>query len=603
MIACFASNVFANLVVGDPLLGALGLSLCNSLEISIVCAAMRRWCKASVDLTDMRTLARFALVGGLVGPALAGLLASLLVSSDLGHWPPITWLSWTVTDSLGLLIATPAIMILAGRRHNRIATSTQDLIEHFAVLAIGTLLTALVFMQSQFPFLFLISPFVVVAAFRLGPVGTAISTILIAIVSSIATSAGSGPIQLVHGDLTVQLLILQLFLAVNFGMGLPIAAALETRERLRNELAESRDFIRSILERMEEIVFRTDADGSWTYLNPAWEVAMGMSVEDCLGKKAVDFVHPDDRPAQMQATDVLASGQRTDGRIRLRFINAESVARQMEINFRGVYSADTGYAGSNGSMSDVTDHEEAEAKLKQAQATLIHVSRLSAMGAMASTLAHELNQPLAAVANYARGLKQLIAAGEWSAPRVLTQTLDEIDLGVVRAGDIVRRLRAMVERGEIERTVENLPLLIEEACAIGLIDASEAGVSYNFGFDPSATSVFVDRVQIQQVLINLLRNAVEAMTDCRDRQILISTRLCDAFCEVTVHDSGKGIREDMRAGLFTPFNGSKDTGLGVGLSISRTIIEAHGGQIWVEEGLVGGAAFKMTLPVHGVQSR
>jgi two-component system, LuxR family, sensor kinase FixL len=467
----------------------------------------------------------------------------------------------------------------------------------FLVLGAGTLVTALVFSQSRFPYLFLVSPFVVVAAFRLGAVGTAVSTILIAIVSSIATSIGHGPIQLVNGDTATKLLVLQLFLATNFGMGLPIAAALAGRERLRAELAQSRDFVQSIVETMNEIVFRADAQGRWTFLNPAWEAIMGFTVEQSLGMLAVDFLHPDDKLSGTESVAALATGNVSLGRSRRRFVNASGVLRQMEVSFRPLFNSNGVYVGTNGSMRDVTDHEAADAGLKQAQPELIHVSRLSAMGAMASTLAHELNQPLGAVANYARGLKRLLAKGDWKVPAIVADTLVEIDEGVVRAGEIVRRLRALVERGDIDRKFENVPELIRESCGIGLVDAKLRGIDLHFEFDPQALSVFVDRIQIQQVLVNLLRNAVDAMADSKIRQIVISTKLTGVFCEIGLQDSGPGIDEDVRQRLFAPFNTSKQSGLGIGLSICRTIIEAHGGQIWCDDAIKNGTKFRLQLPV------
>ncbi len=596
LIACFSTNVIANVTVGDRLFDAVGLSICNTLEVTVVCVLMRRWCGATVDLSDMRALARFAFAGGVAGPGVAGLFATMLVSWRVGHFDPGTWLSWSVTDALGLLICTPATMILARHGDSVARVSAKRLFEFLLVLAIGSGVTALVFGQSQYPYLFLVSPFVVVAAFRLGSVGTAVATILIAIVSSIATSLGSGPIQLVHGDLSTKLLVLQLFLATNFGMGLPIAAALEGRERLRAELGQSRDVVQSIIETMNEIIFMTDARGNWTFLNPAWQAILGFSVEQSLGHNAIDFLHPDEMSSGQQSLAALAAAKVSSGRSRRRFLNISGAVRQMEVSFRALYDAEGTYLGTTGNMRDVTERESAEADLKQAQAELIHVSRLSAMGAMASTLAHELNQPLGAVANYVRGLRRLLARDGWDAPPVFAQTLIDIDEGVVRAGEIVRRLRALVERGEVDRKVENVAQLIRESCGIGLVDATLRGVRHRFDFDPATDSIFVDRIQVQQVLVNLLRNAVEAMDQSPTRQIVISTLVQDAFCEIGVHDTGPGVSGAARDRLFVPFNTSKDSGLGIGLSISRTIVEAHGGQIWYEPGILGGGTFRLTLP-------
>lgn len=251
-----------------------------------------------------------------------------------------------------------------------------------------------------------------------------------------------------------------------------------------------------------------------------------------------------------------------------------------------------------GFIRDLTEKEHDELRLKELQAELVHVSRLSAMGTMASTLAHELNQPLTAIANYLETTRDLVD-GEGDIPRnILHEALTEAANETLRAGYIVRRLRDFVARGEVEKTVEDLPRLVDEAGKLALIGARERGVRSFFTFDAAATPTLVDRVQIQQVLVNIMRNAIEAMADSEVRELRVSTRLRpDEMIEIAVEDSGPGIAEDVMPRLFQAFVSSKSDGMGLGLSICRTIVEAHGGRIWVEDGPGGGAVFRFTL-VH-----
>jgi two-component system sensor kinase FixL len=220
------------------------------------------------------------------------------------------------------------------------------------------------------------------------------------------------------------------------------------------------------------------------------------------------------------------------------------------------------------------------------------------MGEMASSLAHELNQPLSAIANYLKGAKRMLASRTMPDLGVLREALDEAGDQALRAGDIIRRLRDFVARGETETRVESLSKLLEEAGALALVGAKEHNIRVNFRLDPRADLAFANKVQVQQVVLNLIRNAVEAMTDAGSpqRELTISSKPADDdMVEVSVADTGTGIAPTIADQLFQPFVTTKRQGMGVGLSISRTIIEAHGGRIWVETNPGGGTAFKITL--------
>lgn len=249
-----------------------------------------------------------------------------------------------------------------------------------------------------------------------------------------------------------------------------------------------------------------------------------------------------------------------------------------------------------GFIRDLTERHKTEERLESLQSELIHVSRVSAMGTMASTLAHELNQPLTAVANYVEAIRDMLAKPEPDDLPMIREALDDTAKEALRAGHIVRRLRDFVARGEVEKTIENLPILINEAAVLGLIGAREKAVEPRFDLDPYASPVLVDKVQIQQVLINLIRNAVEAMADGPVKQLTVSSRPdAPGFVRVVVADTGPGISPDVAAQLFTAFVSTKAEGMGLGLSICRTIVEANGGRIWAQPGEAGGTEFHFTL--------
>ncbi|MGE4480903.1 PAS domain-containing sensor histidine kinase [Acidocella sp.] len=249
-----------------------------------------------------------------------------------------------------------------------------------------------------------------------------------------------------------------------------------------------------------------------------------------------------------------------------------------------------------GFVRDLTERQETQARLHELQAELAHMSRFTAMGEMASTLAHELNQPLTAIATYLNGCRRLLDRHAGNEPAMLRDGIERAAEQALRAGQIIRRLREFVSRGETDRRAESLPKLIEEASALALIGARENGVRVSFAFHPDCPCVVADKVQVQQVLVNLIRNAMEAMQDLEPRAITLSTiPLPGGMTRIEVADSGPGIAPDVAARLFQPFITTKAYGMGVGLSVSRTIIEAHGGKLWAESRAGGGAVFAFTL--------
>jgi two-component system sensor kinase FixL len=250
-----------------------------------------------------------------------------------------------------------------------------------------------------------------------------------------------------------------------------------------------------------------------------------------------------------------------------------------------------------GFIRDLSERQSTEARLQELQAELVHMSRLTALGEMSSALAHELNQPLAAIANYLKGVRRLLepTASDPAQARV-QDALDRATEQALRAGEIIRRLRDFIRRGEAEQRVESMAKIVEEASALALVGVKEHGVRVSFKLDAYVDLVMADRVQVEQVLINLMRNAVEAMVGLPRRELLVSTTASpDNMLVVSVSDTGPGLAEEVAAKLFQPFVTTKATGMGVGLSICRTIIDGHGGKIWAERSPDGGAMFHFSL--------
>jgi two-component system sensor kinase FixL len=371
-----------------------------------------------------------------------------------------------------------------------------------------------------------------------------------------------------------------------------------TDRRAAEEAVLSREsHLRSILSTVPDAMVVIDDRGAILSFSTAAERLFGYSEAELLGVNVSRLMPSPDRERHDDyITRYMQTGEkRIIGIGRVVFAQRKDGSTfPMELSIgettEGAQRLFTGF------IRDLTERQRTEQKLETLQSELIHVSRVSAMGTMASTLAHELNQPITAVTNYFEGVRDLLANPNPDDLPMIRDALDDGAKEALRAGYIVRRLRDFVARGEVEKTVEKLPPLINEAAVLGLMGARERGVEPRFDLDPYASPVLVDKVQIQQVLINLIRNAVEAMAQSPVRKLTVSTRLDQpGFVRVVVADTGPGVAPRVAEQLFTAFVSTKAEGMGLGLSICRTIIEANGGRIWMEPAQGGGAEFHFTL--------
>lgn len=245
---------------------------------------------------------------------------------------------------------------------------------------------------------------------------------------------------------------------------------------------------------------------------------------------------------------------------------------------------------------EIAEQERASARFRDLQLELFHAARLSAAGQMAAALAHELNQPLTAATISLNTARRILADGTIDSRDSAREVLEEAAGQTLRAGHIIHRLRDFVAGGEAERSEENVASMIEEAGALALTGATALGAEVRFRFDPRAEAVLADRIQIQQVLVNLMRNGLEAISGSSRRDLTVSTKRLDHWTvEIGVADSGPGIDQEVLDRLFEPFVSTKRGGMGLGLWVSRAIVEAHGGRIRAEQVPDGGTVFRFTL--------
>jgi two-component system, LuxR family, sensor kinase FixL len=369
-----------------------------------------------------------------------------------------------------------------------------------------------------------------------------------------------------------------------------------TINQTKRTLDEREAHLRSILDTVLDATVVIEQDGTIVSFNSAAVRQFGYREDEVVGQN-VRMLMPDPYRSEHDGyiqrylltgdkriigVDRVVVGRRKDGS-----------TFPMKLAVGEMRSGDRTYF--TGFIRDLTEREQSAARLEEIQSELARLARLNELGEMASTLAHELNQPLSAIANYAQGC--LMDVNESTEPSTRI-ALEEIAKQSLRAGQIIRHLREFVMRGDTEKAPEDIRKLVEEAGALALVGSRERGVRSVFDFAPGAGLVTADRVQIQQVLTNLMRNAIEAMRDSEKRLLTVRTSPANSKVLIEVSDTGPGIPDEIAPQLFQPFVTTKAGGMGIGLSISKKIVEAHGGTIEVRRNSDGGATFRFTLPAY-----
>lgn len=363
--------------------------------------------------------------------------------------------------------------------------------------------------------------------------------------------------------------------------------------------SDSETHLRSILATVPDAMIVIDEQGLILSFSAAAEKLFGFSEAEVVGENVSMLMPSPDR----ERHDGYLDHYRTTGERKIIGIGRVTAARHRDgYTFPIELSIGEAWLGEKriftGFIHDITHRQETELRLQDLQSELAHVGRISEMGTLASSLAHELNQPLTAVTNYCESARDLLASNpDAETLDVIRGALDDAAKQAIRAGQIVSRLRDFISDGATERRIESLPRLVTEANALALVGSREHGIEVQVQLDPRADVILVDRIQIQQVLVNLIRNAIDAMVDSPVRSLTIRTDLePDDFVSVSIEDSGSGISDAVASQLFQPFVTTKKTGMGIGLSICRTIVESHGGRIWFEPAPDAGTIFHFTLP-------
>ena len=369
-----------------------------------------------------------------------------------------------------------------------------------------------------------------------------------------------------------------------------------TNEELQARSIEANAvLLRSILEIVPDALVVIDVEGRILMFSHAAETMFGYTEAEVVGRNVSMLMPEGDRSAHdvhMRRYSMTGAG-RVMGKKR-RLIGRRKDGTEFPHTLELAEAIGGGQRMVAGFMQDLTGQEAADEKLEQLQRELAHISRVYEMGTLASTIAHELNQPLMAATNIVQTAADILKEREPASRIALAEALDEAGRETLRAGEILRRLRSFLSRGDLEKTLEDAGKLAEDAVYFVAPRARYRNIDCVVDCAPGIPPILVDRVQIQQVILNLVKNAVQSVDN--DGRVTVTVSAEPGKIRFCVTDTGPGVPPDRVARLFEPFSTTKTEGMGLGLPICRSIIEAHGGVIWYEPVSAGGAAFIFTLP-------
>ena len=599
LVAVSPVHIFVQLEDGVPGLGVLSQLIGNFGQALVAAISVRYFVKGELHLDNFRAVIVFTLCAMLLAPFLvSGIAAYLYV---LSGWEQDYWYAWrarVLSNALSTLtIIPPVLMVFGGIA--KIQNWPRWRYVEFGLLMAGVVVAGFIAFgrQASVPtLLYAPLPFLLWAAVRFEVGVLSLSLLVAAYLAFLNTSSGQGPFatqSAAENALSLQLFLIMISLPLIF-----LAGLISERRDKESALRESEARYRALVMASANMVWRANAEGEGFFVTSGWHDLTGQSeqeMSDCGWLKAL---HPEDRKRSERLWKQAMTQKRmyeNEFRVRAR----DGSYRYFHVQAVPVVAPDSRVHEWVGAAVDITERKEAALAAQRHLNQLAHVARVTTMGELAASLAHELNQPLTAILSNAQAAQRFLAANPADLGEV-RDILRDIVQDNSRAGEVIRRLRELAKKGDLEVAVLDLPALVRDVVLLIHSDAVLHNVNIVLEIDPGAPQIQGDKVQLQQVILNLLLNAFQAMKDCpvNERQVTIRTELGDNHMAIiAVHDRGVGLGGDQLEKIFQPFYTTKDNGLGMGLAISRSIIEAHGGRLWAQNNPDQGATFHFTVPI------
>ncbi|HEX5219018.1 MAG TPA: MASE1 domain-containing protein [Verrucomicrobiae bacterium] len=598
VLAGYSSSIIRDAQAGFPAQAFLFIGA-GLLEIVGAALVIRRYLSPIKMFDSLRELALYLAIA-VIGAPMVSAFVSAFAGGTANYW--FFWRVWYLSEALACLMLAPAILSwITLARHK---SGTIPMARRVEGTVLVTILAGVCFFAFTgnvqtghgIPALvYLPLPFLLWAAVRFGPLGVNTALLIVACLSISGAVHARGPF--VYSDETKGVLSLQLFLAT-LSLPLMLLAAVIQESRARAQvLRESEARFRSMADTSPVMIWMSGPDQKSEYFNKRWLDFTGRTLEQELGEGWIEGVHPDDRPRCLRIYHESLDARKP--------FEMEYRLRHKDGHYRWVFGCgvprfmpDGSFVGYIGSCLDIAERKDAELQLQEQRAEVTHLSRVAVVGELSGAVAHELNQPLTAILSNAQAAQRRLAQEPIDLDEIrdiLTDIVNEDK----RAGEIIRRLRALLKKGEMQLQPLSLNELANDTVMLAHGDFVSRGIVVSTKLAADLPVVRGDRVQLQQVLLNLISNACDAMRDNApsERRLEIATHSNGSgTVEVAVTDEGPGIAPEARDRLFEPFVTTKKEGLGLGLTICRTIVKAHGGRLWSDNNPVRGAAFYVSLP-------
>mgnify|MGYP003583076922 CR=1 FL=1 len=604
ILAGFLAELVGNVVwFNNPLAAAVLIFGGNALEALVGAWLVNRACGRPVRQDTLQEVLAFVVLGACVAPLISATIGAATVSLVIqsqgfrGAWP----LFW-IGDATGVLIVAPLAVAIIQNWGRDAHLSRARWIEAI-VLALIFLGIAALSLGGSLPFAFIIMPPLLWAAVRFEFKGAAVMLALLALVTAVFTVSGASQFA---GDSESQRhkqIMLQLFLAISAFSALVVAAISRQHQLALITLRQSEGSLRDLLRTLPIQIWCTNPEGKPIYFSQQLQEFLGFDVGDKdatgtprLSSVLTAIVHPDDLDAVSAG---LANSFRTGEPFALKHRQRrhDGQYRWFETRATAMRNSDRAIVQWNGVCFDIDEQVRAEDSLRGASDKLSHAAQLASLAELSASIAHEVNQPLAAIIANSHACRRWLRGGAPNIERAMT-TVERITRDANSAADVVVRVRALFRRAPQARSYESINSLIIEVCRLLADKTASQGIRIETQLEAALPSTSVDRVQVQQLLVNLIRNGIEAMESSGADSRSIHVRSCRAGTDslrVEVRDFGSGFRDLESA--FSPFVTTKPNGMGMGLAICRSIIEAHGGRLWASNNEAGGATVTFTLPL------
>ncbi len=581
----------------------LGFSLGSTVEAMLGAWLLRRVVHLQPRFGRLRDVFGLAL-GGAAAAAAAGAvfeLGGLALGGTTGDPAALWWVCW-LGRGLGILLVTPVLLAWTAppvaawppRAAGELALLT-GLVVAVSALVFGSMAER--HMVSPLPYT--LFPLLLWAALRFGPRET-VSVMLIGAAFAVwGTANGNGPFMV--GSRDQNMVSLYLYLALTSVAAMALAAAIKERERAEEVLRESEEKYRLLVENQTDLVVKLDADQRVLFVSPSYCDLFGRREAELLSQPFRPEAAEDDSGGLRRAWAALFVPP-FQGHYEERALT-NAGWRWIAWSAKAVRDAAGAVKEVVAAGRDVTERKRAEEQSRQHLQQLAHVARISALGEMATAIAHEINQPLTAILSYTQASQRLLAA-DGADRDELRHAMQRVAAQAQRAGEIIRRLRSFVSKEETQTQAVDVNYLVTEIAGLARPEARQSGIQIKLELAPNLPQVRVDSIQIQQVVLNLVRNGLDAINghSGEDRVLTVSTMLgADSMVVVAVRDTGPGVDAEAAQRIFEPFFTTKPNGMGIGLVISRSIAEAHGGRLSLAGADASGAEFRLALPIAAMQ--